>query len=262
MSDSISTKFAPYKLLTRIDAFLSRAHQWNFNLDPVSFRASLSSESASLAPHPALVNAILLIASSHFPSSPHLGELSSQFLTRTLEAIALGVEQADRLLNVVQASCLLASYFYSQNRTQEGYYHSTSAARLVSTIGLDKLPASAGSDALQDKVTTLCQVFCIDKGWAVSTGLPSVMPDEELWLALILASPQPEPSPDDVRMFSSFMWAVRLIWQFQQDHNLRLSRDQQREILALRLGAYSLYEMSYRVMRTCKRGFGCFIYVS
>lgn len=169
-------------------------------MDPVAFRASLSSEFSTTTPHPALVHVILLIASSYFPPSPHLGQLSSQFLTQTLEAISSGIEQAERLLDIVQASCLLASYFYSQDRTLEGYYHSTSAARLVTTIGLDKLPASVVSDALQEKVTTLCQVFAVDKGWAVITGLPSLMPDDELWLALILASPQPAHSSPDVRI--------------------------------------------------------------
>jgi Fungal specific transcription factor domain len=157
-------------------------------VEPDSFRACLSNPDSSRTPHPALINAMLLIASSHYSQLIHVTEYSNDFLSQALEDIAAGVAHTDRLLDVIQASCLLATYFYVHNRVQEGYYHSTSAASLALT--LEGLPVQEQLTAsyVQAKATTMCQVFVVDRGWAVATDLPSILPDHKLEIAPTLAS--------------------------------------------------------------------------
>ena len=42
-------------------------------------------------------------------------------------------------MHVLQASCLLAVYFFWHGRTLEGYYHSSIAARLAVGLGLHQI---------------------------------------------------------------------------------------------------------------------------
>lgn len=128
----------------------------------------------SSPPHPALMNAIYLLAchfapqgtlatllinipqsksaSSSVTSTPSSSSSSSpsakskdaspyesHFLARALRGISASLEHADRLVDAVRASALLAVYFFAKARLLEGYYHASSAARLAVALGLHQI---------------------------------------------------------------------------------------------------------------------------
>lgn len=169
--------------------FLAHQRQWNSNLDPQAFLSSLSPTTTASRPHPALLSAIYLICSSYFPTSPHISVHRDTFLQMALSGISHGLEQPDRLTDIVRASCLLSSFFYTSGRIQEGYFHSTAAVRLAETLHFSTRVSMA--DILQyqeearsgksETLSFLCQIFALDKGWSVATGLPPALEDDDLW---------------------------------------------------------------------------------
>ena len=66
-------------------------------------------------------------------------QYEAYFLARSLRGISASLEYADRLVDAVRASALLAVYFFSKARLLEGYYHSSSAARLAVSLGLHQI---------------------------------------------------------------------------------------------------------------------------
>ncbi len=155
------------------------------------------------------MNAIYLVA-CHFARSPYFSELEPTFLTRALREITVALDNQDRLVDVVQASSLLAIYLYSNSRILEGYCHSFSAARLAVGLGLHQIQytdlvdargdgaagspeivgASSSTSAiaspppkdtaeLRERISTFWQVFMVDRCWSVANGLPVALPDGE-----------------------------------------------------------------------------------
>lgn len=171
-----------------------------------SERLRAARDGAQDAPHPALMNAIYVLA-CHFSRSPTLAEHEPRFLTRALRGISAALEHSDRLVNVVQASSLLAVYFFAKARLLEGYYHSSSAARLAVALGLHQIrtpvwrpqqgaqyggaawngspstsvPLPPPHDAVElgERILAFWQVFVVDRCWSVATGLPSSLPDDD-----------------------------------------------------------------------------------
>ncbi|KAH8100230.1 fungal-specific transcription factor domain-containing protein [Cristinia sonorae] len=190
-----------------LDLFLAHRHQFAFDVHIERFQASLAYPSAS-KPHPALMDAIYLTA-CHLSQSPSLTELEPHFLKRALSGISDALQHNDRVINVLQASCLLALYFFGRGRILEGYYHSSIAARLAVSLGLHQirsdswfqlqfhisgfqhqpLPTVPPSSVLltppkdaiesEERVAAFWQVFIIDRAWSVATGLPSALPDDD-----------------------------------------------------------------------------------
>ncbi|KAF8589685.1 hypothetical protein K439DRAFT_1404641 [Ramaria rubella] len=188
-----------------LEIFLPHRHQCGFEVDVARFQASLASDEP---PHPALLNAIYALA-CHFSLSPTLTPHEPRFVSRSLRAISIALEASDRLVHVLQASCLLAVLFFSKGRLLEGYYHAGAAARLAVGLGLHQivtpewitssdassassrssgsrgspssgsiLPPPVDSIELGDRVLAFWQVYNLDRCWAVATGLPVALSDD------------------------------------------------------------------------------------
>lgn len=160
-------------------------------------------------PHPALLDAMYLIAC--YFSQPQYAAQEQHFLRRALAGILSSLQDSDRLIQIVQASCLIAIYFFSRGRTLEGYYHSSTAARLAVSLGLHQIksedwyhlqfdlgsaatvaqPAfltfksslqlAAPKDSVDyaERVAAFWQVFSVDRAWSVASGLPAALPDDD-----------------------------------------------------------------------------------
>lgn len=149
------------------------------------------------------MDAIYLMA-CYFSRLPHLSELEPHFLKRALAGISEALHRQDRMVQVLQASSLIAVYFFCQGRVLEGYYHSSTSARLAIDVGLHQIRpttewsgAGAGAGAgfhtdatfplppvkdpieHAERVAAFWQIFIVDRAWSVATSLPSALPDDD-----------------------------------------------------------------------------------
>lgn len=187
-----------------LDIFFAHRHQCAFDVHVDRFRASMALAPAQ-QPHPALLDAMYLMA-CYFSQMPAAQE--GYYLQRALTGISSSLQDSDRLIQIVQASCLIAIYFFSRGRTLEGYYHSSTAARLAVSLGLHQikseewyrlqfdaanvaqpaflafksslqLPPPRDSVEYTERVAAFWQVFQVDRAWAVASGLPAALPDDD-----------------------------------------------------------------------------------
>ncbi|KAI8999105.1 hypothetical protein BD414DRAFT_476995 [Trametes punicea] len=218
-----------------LDIFFAHRHQCSFDVHVGRFKAALLLPAAR-KPHPSLVDAIYLLA-CYFSRSPPLTALEPHFLKRSLRGISEALQHSDRIVHVLQASCLLATYFFWHGRTLEGYYHSSIAARLAVGLGLHQIRSTewfqlqlvrAGYQqdapaALQasvplkppldeveyaERIAAFWQIFSVDRAWAVATGLPTALPDDDhprsrietIWPVAIPDDPDPSVGADMTRV--------------------------------------------------------------
>ncbi|KZT74019.1 hypothetical protein DAEQUDRAFT_682747 [Daedalea quercina L-15889] len=187
-----------------LEIFFSHRHQCAFDCHLARFRASLHL-TPTHQPHPALMDAIYLMA-CYFSRLPPLGELEPHFLKRALAGISEALHQQDRMVQVLQASSLIAVYFFCQGRVLEGYYHSSTSARLAIDVGLHQIRPTTEWSGIQsglgggsafptdatfplppvkdpiehaERVAAFWQIFIVDRAWSVATGLPSALPDDD-----------------------------------------------------------------------------------
>ena len=211
----------------RLDIFFAHRHQCSFDVHIGRFKAALLLPSAR-RPHPSLVDAIYLLA-CYFSRSPLYTGLESYFLKESLRAISDALQSSDRIVHVLQASCLLALYFFWHGRTLEGYYHSSIAARLAVGLGLHQISAKEQqfqypqrSDApaplkatvplcppldeveYAERIAAFWQIFAVDRAWAVATGLPTALPDDDHPRSRITTI-WPIAIPDDPEVRASFL---------------------------------------------------------
>lgn len=151
-------------------------------------------------PHPALENAVYLLA-CYFARSQVYSDLEPAFFIQVQHEINAALDTSDRLPDIVQASALLATYLYMNNRIIEGYRHISSAIKLAVGIGLHQIqpqsvltgiyPVHAPAPLipvappqnpmeLQDRILAFWQIFMIDRCWSVATGLPLALPDKDV----------------------------------------------------------------------------------
>ncbi|KAJ3740490.1 hypothetical protein DFH05DRAFT_1529088 [Lentinula detonsa] len=219
-----------------LEVFIAHRHQCWFFSDTTRLDILSKGDSLDGMPeaHPALMNALYLLA-CHFSRSPYFSELEPVFLTRALREITVALDNQDRLVDVVQASSLLAIYLYANSRILEGYCHSFSAARLAVGLGLHQIqytdlaqptttssssPADRSSPTgvmnlnatnasssiassppknqseLRERISTFWQVFMVDRCWSVANGLPVALPDGEHHQGRI-KTPWPDAALDD-----------------------------------------------------------------
>jgi len=144
--------------------------------------------------HPVLMNAIYLWAC--FISRPEpLSQHEEHYLQHALDALPEALRSNDRVVDVIQASCLLSQYFLANGRLLEGSYHVSAAASLSVQTGLGRRPSlntqawscdSMDSDtkpALSDildgeRNLAFWQVYNLDRCWSVVLRKPSVIPDK------------------------------------------------------------------------------------
>lgn len=126
-----------------------------------------------------------------------LSQHESHYLSRALEGLNDAVQYADKVVDVIQGSCLLAMYFLSNGRVLEGSYHANAAASLCIQWGLHGGISNAPTlgycdpvaackleppkDAIEagERILTFWQVFNLDRCWAVVLHKPAVMPDTQ-----------------------------------------------------------------------------------
>lgn len=157
--------------LIRLDIFLPHARQCGFDvhIERLHQRLGIAPKPQQCQPvHSALMNAIFLLA-CHFSGTsqkqpspggsppPDLSAHEPNFLALTLRGIAAALEEGESaasnasspgaksepnstpLVDAVQASALLAVYFFAKARLLEGYYHASAAARLAVALGMHQI---------------------------------------------------------------------------------------------------------------------------
>ncbi|KAL0956921.1 hypothetical protein HGRIS_003025 [Hohenbuehelia grisea] len=150
---------------------------------------------ASEQRHPALMNSIYLWAC--FVSRPEpLCQHEDHYLARALEALPEAIRLGDKVIDAIQASCLLSTYFLANGRVTEGSYHASAAAGLAVQCGLHRGISSENqswmfqqsTDAFDikplqsapsesDRVMAFWQVFNLDRCWSVMLRKPPMIPD-------------------------------------------------------------------------------------
>lgn len=217
-------------MLHSLDIFFAHRHQCSFDVHIGRFKAALLAPTAR-KPHSSLVDAVYLLA-CYFSRSPSLTALEPYFLKRSLRGIADALQNTDRIVQVLQASCLLAVYFFWHGRTLEGYYHSSIAARLAVGLGLHQIrsnewfqlqfaragysqeapaplkasvPLKPPLDEVEytERIAAFWQIFSVDRSWAVATGLPTALPDDDHPRSQI-ETMWPITIPDDPDVSSAF----------------------------------------------------------
>ncbi|KAF7353766.1 adenylate kinase [Mycena venus] len=234
-----------------LDIFLAHRHQCWFDGQVERFSLS-NTQPFGFEPHPALMNAIYLLA-CHFARSPYCSEIEPVFFTRALHEIT--------------ASCLLAVYLYINCRALEGYTHSFSAARLAVGLGLHQirpLPPPGADDPqlyseeitpipippardraeVSDRIAAFWQVFMVDRCWSVASGLPVALPDGDCPQVRIKTPwPTPEMGHDVPCLGEISLNTVSTLFE----HQPMLSIDTDAMYMpSLRPKAAALYEHSTR----------------
>ncbi|KAJ7778695.1 hypothetical protein DFH07DRAFT_795641 [Mycena maculata] len=254
-----------------LDIFLAHRHQCWFDGRVERFSLSHTAQ-YGFEPHPALMNAIYLLA-CHFARSPYCSEIEPVFFTRALHEITVALDNSDRLVDVVQASCLLAVYLYINCRALEGYCHSFSAARLAVGLGLHQIrPLQPGDDPqlsygeeitpipippardraeVADRIAAFWQVFMVDRCWSVASGLPVALPDGDCPQVRINT---PWPTVAMEHDGSSFGEPNTNTISGLFEHQPMLSLEVDAMFMpALRAKAAALYERTYRLASATKK---------
>ncbi|KAF6758215.1 hypothetical protein DFP72DRAFT_808130 [Ephemerocybe angulata] len=166
-----------------------------------SLQPGIGSQNAWTPPdaHPALLSAVYLLGchfflvsdSSTTDSLQPFGLLKDTLLQKARKEIISAAGKASPPVDVVQACCLFAQYYYFNGDRIQGYRHAFAAARLAMRTGLHhtSLPNKVnfvGSSTLQQDVdmekanaiAVFWQIFTVDRMWSAAHGLVAAMPDE------------------------------------------------------------------------------------
>ncbi|KAF8894775.1 hypothetical protein BD779DRAFT_1467326 [Infundibulicybe gibba] len=117
--------------------------------------------------HPAITDALSLLG-CYYARSYQYTHLEPTLLTRTQNGITSALAAPDQLIDAVQASTLLAVYFYLNNRITEGYYYAFPSARLAADLGLHQIPPPPdrhcpGSALVRERISVFWQVYMVDR---------------------------------------------------------------------------------------------------
>jgi len=131
---------------------MGHRHQAHFDYIGSRLIQSLSNPPSSNSafpprPHPCLINAIYLFA-SHFSRSATVAPYDALFLARARAGMQAAIATQDRLLNVIQAGCLVSLYLYFKSRVLEGYQMGGAIARLAIACGLHQIESPLFSGGL------------------------------------------------------------------------------------------------------------------
>jgi len=133
------------------------------------------------------MSAIYLLG-SFFSHVPLPDDLQMQLLEQALRNVTRSLHNQEHLMDVVQASCLIAQYFFFNHRVMEGNRHLLAAKRMAFDLGLyamsePDVSTLSGHDydsALQDmteKSAVFWQVFMADRFWSVTNHCDLSLPD-------------------------------------------------------------------------------------
>jgi hypothetical protein len=117
------------------------------------------------------------------------------YLQRSLEALPDGLQSPDKVIDVIQASCLLSMYFLANGRLLEGSYHASAATALTTQTDLGGRTYSSTRNSTVDtmesdlkppksdtregeKILAFWQVYNLDRCWSVVLRKPCIIPDK------------------------------------------------------------------------------------
>lgn len=193
-------------LCLRLEIFLPHRHQCGLEVHVGRLRESIHLP-LSEQRHPVLMNSIYLWA-CYLSRPGSLSEHESLYLGRALNAVADAMSSPSKVIDVIQASCLLSLYFLSNGRLLEGSYHASAAASIALQWGLHQLgdvPRAAtmdrdpafrlepAKDSIEEgeRILAFWQVFNLDRCWSVVLHRPPTIPDSKHpWTSLVTPWPQ------------------------------------------------------------------------
>ncbi|KJA19959.1 hypothetical protein HYPSUDRAFT_143028 [Hypholoma sublateritium FD-334 SS-4] len=193
-----------------VDIFTPHSRQCGLEIHMGRLRESLSLP-ASEQRHPALLNSVYLWAC--FISRPEpLSQHEEHYLQHTLQSLPDGLRTGGKLVDVIQASCLLSLYFLANGRLLEGSYHASAAAALAVQCGLSGKSSfegwSSGSDSEMkptvcdvregERILAFWQVYNLDRCWSVVLRKPCLIPDKSDLRRAILS-----PWPQDIKDYEN-----------------------------------------------------------
>ncbi|KAK7021134.1 hypothetical protein VNI00_017495 [Paramarasmius palmivorus] len=163
--------------------FISHAPHIGFFLNIDRFANSALNVPATERGINALLNTAYLwaVCLSSPTQNPDLKQYEAPFLKRALEAITQGlsgtmspgmeVSRATNVLCMIQASCLIARYFFHNVKILEGKYHMTTAMSLAISAGLHAIRSSelSSNTILPQPVDVIEEGERINAFWAVLT---------------------------------------------------------------------------------------------
>lgn len=190
--------------------------------------------------------------------------------TQALQSISTALERSDHLVDIVQASCLLAVHLYSQGRVVEAYRHSFCAMKLAIGLGLHQiripspslglfgdmsgspppedphcipLPPPVSMIEVGDRISAFWQVFAVDRCWSTVNGLPLALPDSSL-PQMKIKTPWPGSVLDDGFVSKSlFLLIISLFIGVTQSLSGSTT-----VLAAFRAKVVALYECSLRLL--------------
>ncbi|KAF8811995.1 hypothetical protein BYT27DRAFT_7335959 [Phlegmacium glaucopus] len=190
-----------------IQTFIRHHRQCCFYTNTSRFDSSSSATVFQCTPpNPSLMSAIYLLG-SFFSHVPLPEDLQIQLLEQALRNVTRSLHNQEHLVDVVQASCLIAQYFFFNNRVMEGNRHLLAAKRMAYDLGLhamsepdvSTLSGYAYDSALQDmteKSAVFWQVFMTDRFWSVTNHCDVSLPDRSPYRY----TTTPLPVKEDVRL--------------------------------------------------------------
>ncbi|KDQ07874.1 hypothetical protein BOTBODRAFT_38435 [Botryobasidium botryosum FD-172 SS1] len=201
-----------------IDLFLRHRHQCGIDFHVPRFLSSLS-----LPPdkghHPALIDTMCLIACA-FSRTQHLRKHEQRFLSQARTHLAESLAQADRLLDFIRGSALLARYYAFRGRFVESVDAISTCAKFTMACGLHKitsrvwnehgaerarqnslLPPPTDSIEVADRMYTFWMVFLIERTGSASDKLVSTFVDDEIETLFPLPISYYEMPPEVISSF-------------------------------------------------------------
>ena len=158
------------------------------------------------------MSAIYLVG-SFFSQIPLPHELQSQLLDQALCNLTRSLHNQEHLMDAIQASCLIAQYFFFNHRAMEGNIHLLAAKRMAFDLGLyslsepdiSTLSGYAYDSALQEmseKSAVFWQVFMVDRLWSVTNHNDIMLPERSPYRY----STTPLPVKEGARLVSSLSY--------------------------------------------------------
>lgn len=203
----------------RLDIFLPHRHQCGLDLHIGRLRETLTMPPSEQR-HPVLMNAIYLWA-CYLSRPGSLCEHEPLYLSRALAAVNDAIANPTRVVDFIQASCLLSVYFLSNGRLLEGSYHASAAASLALQWGLHQIGRDdfgspvperestfrlePAKDSIEqgERILAFWQVFNLDRCWSVALHRPATIPDSKHpWTAITTPWPQ---RMEDYETVSAFL---------------------------------------------------------
>ncbi|KAI5116156.1 hypothetical protein M0805_008427 [Coniferiporia weirii] len=270
--------------------FLPHATVLGFALSPERFGNALRLPMLHPArPHPALLHAVFLWG-LRLSNVPDLIQHEGLYLQRTILALqdALGgggsiLERpavAQRRVHAVQASLLLAQYFFTLGRLLEGRYHANAAVALAVSCRMhritsasttaDPTPAQTGSLAqeasllelapardsveLGERVRVFWAAYSIDRCWSVALNAPCTLTDDASFGTQILT-----PWPRELGQYEqianlpiAFAPDLRngTVHHFVFGHSAQAHNDRADSYAALRAKGSAIYERASSLSRS------------